>query len=325
MPTNLLIAFFGMLGVLVAASAFTPLAAGPDRRLAWRPGRGRQSLSQVDEIDPSRRTLPDAQRPLAVVAGRPLLERLLGRPLRDGAQALATLGAASPEEARQRADRVAVNLRKSGYRYPSVGDFYAQKLLGAILLFFLGLAVMVVAYASGLFPLPFALGLLGLFLPDQAVKSQTKKRRELMTTEMAFSLDRIALMLEGGTGLMEALAQLTRSPGGLLAAELRRVMADMDLGRQPREALEAMLDRSPDLDELTRFSSRLLLSIEEGRSIAQPLRLQAELMRSQIENEMLSRGLSATLMVTGVTGAFALPALAIIVVAPVMTMAWSIL
>jgi hypothetical protein len=86
-----------------------------------------------------------------------------------------------------------------------------------------------------------------------------------------------------------------------------------------------MLDRSPDLDELTRFSSRLLLSIEEGRSIAQPLRLQAELMRSQIENEMLSRGLSATLMVTGVTGAFALPALAIIVVAPVMTMAWSIL
>ena len=142
--------------------------------------------------------------------------------------------------------------------------------------------------AACLVLIPLALGLLGLFLPDREVKRQIKTREEHMVTEMAFSLDRIALMMEGGAGLMDALMQLTRSPGGLFAAEIRRVMADMDLGRKPREALQAMLDRSPDFDDLHKFTNRLLLSIEEGRSIAGPLRLQADMMRSRIENEMLT-------------------------------------
>ena len=315
MQTNLMIAFIGALGVLIAASAFSPLIG----RLARR----RHDLSQVDEIDPSRRILKEDE--LALFAGRPLLERLFARPVRSGAKALINLGASSPEEARKRADKIAIDLRKSGYRYPSVGDFYASKILGAILFFFMGLIAILLMDVTGLFFLPLALGLLGLFLPDREVKRQIKKREEYMITEMAFSLDRIALMMEGGAGLMDALMQLTRSPGGLFAAEIRRVMADMDLGRRPREALQAMLDRSPDFDDLHKFTNRLLLSVEEGRSIAGPLRLQADMMRSRIENEMLTRGLNATLVVTGITGAFALPALAIIIVVPVMTMAWNIL
>ena len=315
MQTNLMIAFIGALGVLIAASAFNPLLG----RLARR----RYDLSQVDEIDPSRRVLREDQ--LALFSGRPLLERLFARPVKSGAAALINLGASSPDEARRRADKIAIDLRKSGYRYPSVGDFYGSKILGAVLFFFMGLVATVLMDVTGLFLLPLALGLLGLFLPDREVKNQIRKRKEQMVTEMAFSLDRIALMMEGGTGLMDALLQLTRSPGGLFAAEIRKVLADIDLGRKPREALQAMLDRAPDFDDLHKFTNRLLLSIEEGRSIAGPLRLQADMMRSQIENEMLTRGLNSTLMVTGVTGAFALPALAIIIVVPVMTMAWNIL
>ena len=323
MQTNLLIAFIGALGVLIAASAFSPLADRLARTGMSRLLGSRHDLGQVDEIDPSRRILKEDE--LALFAGRPLLERLFARPVRSGAKALINLGASSPEEARKRADKIAIDLRKSGHRYPSVGDFYASKILGAILFFFMGLIAILLMDLPGLFVIPLALGLLGLFLPDREVKRQIKTREEHMVTEMAFSLDRIALMMEGGAGLMDALMQLTRSPGGLFAAEIRRVMADMDLGRKPREALQAMLDRSPDFDDLHKFTNRLLLSIEEGRSIAGPLRLQADMMRSRIENEMLTRGLNATLIVTGITGAFALPALAIIIVVPVMTMAWNIL
>lgn len=210
----------------------------------------------------------------------------------------------------------AKEIRKAGYPFPSVGDFYALKAFLAISFFFVGIGINLLLGAPTCLLPPLLLGLLGLFLPDIKLSRSMRRRRELLRTEMAFSLDRMALLAEAGLAIQVIFREISASPGGLFTRSLGRVIEDMDLGEHPREAFKKMKERLPDCDELDKFIDRVLSSIERGAPIAQSLKALGETMRTKINSEAMRRGMRTTLLISTVGVVFILTSLMIVAIFP---------
>jgi len=124
-------------------------------------------------------------------------------------------------------------LRRSGWRYGSVGDYYGSKIATAVTFFvagamcglLLGLSASVITVIAG------AVGLWGLFLPDLELRATVRERREALYREMAWTLDRVALVMRTGEALEPALQRVAGEPfawlsggsGGLFTALLRDI------------------------------------------------------------------------------------------------------
>lgn len=296
--TNLIIALIGALGVgILVSGALYPLRRRLDRANQDVAGlEGVDQLSEREELE----TIP----PLLDRAFGPIIQELVGFMDKDDRRA-----------------EILDKLRRSGWRYPSVGDFYAQKVMTAGLFFLGGAGAIVVIGNPGLFFLPFLFGALGLFIPNREVNQALKKRREALYHDMAFSLDRLALLVRSGLAFQQALVELTKSPGGgILLTSLRGAVTQVMLGTPLHEALDDMRDSLPREPELDKFVERS----RQGGSIADALTAQAELMRRRVEADLLAKGLRSTMVITTVGGAFMLPAMALLVVGPPMMMAFKI-
>ena len=301
MSDNLVIALIGALGVGLALSG---LLYPVRRKLAQ--GQSTAGLNGVGRLS-------GADDDLHVLEDRPLLDRLLGPVLRD---AVAFLGR---DPARR--ERLEKRLRRSGWRYRSVGDFYAHKVLTAGIFFLGGAAVIAVAGNAGLFFVPLLLGALGLYVPDREVAATLKKRRQALYVEMAFTLDRLALLMQAGLAFPQALAELARSQGtGVFLTAIRSSVTRIQLGLPLPQALGEILDDLPEEPELEKFIQR---AQTRGR-VAEALMAQADLMRNRVEANLLAKGLRSTLVITTVGGAFILPALALLVVGPPIVLAMRI-
>jgi len=187
---NTVIALVGAFGFFLVFSCITSALVV---KLEFRP---RTPLSEIDRIDPSRRGQMER---VTLLEGRPLLDRLLTPFLTDSGRTLASLTGRALENEEDR-------LRRAGFPYKTVGDYYAAKVLGMIALFVLGaIFIAVVLQSPQMAFVPMVLGLVGLFLPDWQIRQETKKRASTLQMEMAFTLDRI--------GLAMAATRLADSPG----------------------------------------------------------------------------------------------------------------
>ena len=147
---------------------------------------------------------------------------------------------------------------------------------------------------------------------------------------MAFTLDRLALLMQAGLAFPQALAELTRSQGtGVFLSAVRSSVTRIQLGIPLPQALQEILDDLPEEPELEKFVQR---AQTRGR-VAEPLMAQADLMRNRVEANLLrnrveanllAKGLRSTLVITTVGGAFILPALALLVVGPPIVLAMRI-
>jgi Flp pilus assembly protein TadB len=306
MSTNLLIAMVGALGVgLCVAGLLYPIweRVGREGKKAHAGLEGADRLAQADEVVDEIAALDEA----------PLLDRMIGPAVRD---LVAFLGR-DAEKRRQLTER----LRRSGWRYKSVGDYHANKVLTAALFFVGGAVAVVMIGEPGLFFVPLLLGALGLFIPDREVAEALKRRRKALYVEMAFTLDQLALLVEAGLAFQQALAEQAKARGpGIFTEALRSAVTRVKLGVPVGKSLLEMLDDLPEEGELDKFVQRVL----KGGPLADALRAQSDLMRNRVESELLAQGLRSTLIITTVGGAFILPALALLVVGPPIMMAMQI-
>ena len=121
-------------------------------------------------------------------------------------------------------------------------------------------------------------GVIGFFLPDLLLYNAGLKRQTRMQVELPDALDMLTICVEAGLGFDAALAQVARNTQGPLAAELTRVLQEMQIGKTRTEALRALLDRTT-VPELRAFVSALVQASELGIPVAQVLRSQAAEMR----------------------------------------------
>jgi len=123
--------------------------------------------------------------------------------------------------------------------------------------------------------------LLGAILPQAAVRDRIARRRAQTLRHLAFLLELIALLVEGGLHLPAAIAQaVERGPAGALRDEFERALRDVKAGKPRHEALRQIAERL----ELPAVSSMVAIlrgAERQGADLAPTLRAQAEQRRTE--------------------------------------------
>ncbi len=286
---TLLLAILGGLGVLLIWTGVTyPFVAqvqGSRRRVQLRPEENeRMQLS-------------------------PLLDRALGPLLESASHTLAVL--------MRREDKDREMITAAGYpsRYRTVYNFYAWKVFIALTLFLVGLfnAVLI---GPGFLPIALGMGVLGLYLPDFHLRQLVQKRREMVRTEMAFVLHRLAIQVAAGQALPQALEQIALKPGGPFIQELRQVSTDISTGHTLGESLDALAVRAAGIDEVRRFVDLLQRAQKLGSPIAEALTSMGRILQDRLQQDIEARGMAASVQMVLPVGCLILPAIGIVVMGP---------
>ncbi|MCC7362047.1 MAG: type II secretion system F family protein [Anaerolineales bacterium] len=221
--------------------------------------------------------------------------------------------------------RLEDRLRRSGWRYGSVGDYYGSKIATAVTFFVAGaMSCLLLGFpAPGLTLIAAALGAWGLFLPDLELRGTLRERREALYREMAWTLDRVALVMGTGEALESALHRvagdtfgwLSGGAGGLFTALLRDIAAGLATQRHDVAALLADVRRGlpEDIPELDEFLQAVQLNLEKRQPIVEPLRALARTMRDRLNNRVEELAQKAELKVVALTSGVIVPALLVVV------------
>jgi tight adherence protein C len=118
----------------------------------------------------------------------------------------------------------------------------------------------------------------GFGLPDLLLYNTGTKRQDEIRKELPDSLDMLTVCVEAGLGFDAAVSRVGHHTGGPLAAELQRMLHEMQLGKSRVEALRALSDRTT-VAELRAFTSALVQASELGIPTGRVLREQASEMR----------------------------------------------
>jgi tight adherence protein C len=111
---------------------------------------------------------------------------------------------------------------------------------------------------------------------------RAEKRLERIRGRLPYSIDLMALMLEAGATFEESISVIVRDErGSPLADELSIVLAEVEMGKPRREALEGLRDRVPDPE-----IAEMVLSVVKGEALGTPI---AEIFRNQAHQMLLKR------------------------------------
>ncbi len=215
------------------------------------------------------------------------------------------------------AARLEDRLRRSGWRYSSVGDYYGSKIATSVAFFVGG------AFGSLLLGLPApvliviaaGLGAWGLFLPDLELGHTIRDRRDALYREMAWTLDRLALVMKTGEALQPALQDIATGGGGLFTALLRDLSEGLAANRHDLPAFLAELRQSvpEDVPELDEFLQAVQLNKHKNQGIVDQMRALGRTMRDRLNNRLDETAQKAELKVVALTSGVIVPALLVVV------------
>jgi Flp pilus assembly protein TadB len=216
-------------------------------------------------------------------------------------------------------------LRRTGWPYTSLGDYYGSKVALAVAYFGAGVFCGVLMQLSPLWiaVLAAGLGLLGLFRPDGQVNTILKERRESIFREMAWTVERIAAVMKTGEALEPALNRLTNEDyswvaggsGGLFIALLRDIAAGLSTRRSDVEDMLNDLRRNlPDnMPELEEFLQVVQINIQKRQPVVEQLRTLGRTMRDQLNNRIDEVAQKAELKVVAITSGVIVPSMLFVV------------
>lgn len=122
------------------------------------------------------------------------------------------------------------------------------------------------------------MGFLGFFLPFYMIRSRAKARQNAIIKSLADAFDLITTCVEAGLGLDAALARVAEKVPGPFAAELKRALRDVALGKARRDALKELGERTG-VPDLIQFTNAVIQAEAMGSSVGTVLRVQAEQLR----------------------------------------------
>jgi tight adherence protein C len=121
--------------------------------------------------------------------------------------------------------------------------------------------------------------LLGLFLPDFYLKSEERKRKDLMLKSLPDVLDLLSVSVEAGLSFDAALQKVVDKTSGPLTDEFDKTLQELNLGKVRREALRDMAERTG-INEVSTFLGSIIQADQLGVSITNVLRLQSRQVRN---------------------------------------------
>jgi tight adherence protein C len=122
------------------------------------------------------------------------------------------------------------------------------------------------------------MGFLGFLLPVIWLGGKIRTRKRLIFRAMPNALDLIAVTVEAGLGFDQAVSEVCQKWQNDLTREFATFLAEVQLGRDRREALRGIIERTG-VPELNGFVSAIIQADELGTGIARTLTIQAEQVR----------------------------------------------
>ena len=149
-----------------------------------------------------------------------------------------------------------------------------------------------------------------IWLRGRATRRQREIERALPDT-----LDLIVVSVEAGLGFEAALARIVDHTRGPLSDELRRVLADVNLGLSRREAMQTMAKRARTTG-VSSLVSAILQSERTGMGVGQVLRSQASHVRTLRRQRAEEAAMKAPLKMLFPLVFFIFPSLFVVVLGP---------
>ena len=181
-----------------------------------------------------------------------------------------------------------------------------------------GLSLAKVLPTTRALPAALVLFLAGMIGPSFWLDRRKAARQNTLRRGLPDALDVLIICLEGGLSLQAAIKRVAdelRAAHPVLGGELRIVDREIQLGRNPGEALNNLAQRT-DLDEVLSLSSVVGQSERFGASLVKSLRSHSDTMRVKRKQKAEEKAQKAATKILAPTLMFIFPAIFVILLAP---------
>ncbi len=164
------------------------------------------------------------------------------------------------------------------------------------------------------------IGVLGFFYPDIWIGGQIETRKKNITRNMPFIVDMLALSVEAGLDFVAAMSKvIEKAPPSALAEEFEIMIKEIKVGASRAEALRGLAWRV-DVLQVSSFTATLIAADSVGASIGPILKSLSNDMRVKRSSEVEKEGSKASTKILFPMMAFILPAVGLVIGAPVIIM-----
>lgn len=191
--------------------------------------------------------------------------------------------------------------------------FLNIRLITSILLFFMILYFVDWGYVLG----PIFISLYYIFLPNITIDRKIKKRKAKLESEAMYFFEILALSLESGNNLYNAIKVTSDNIDSEISQEFKKMMVDITYGKSFDEAITNMKERIPS-DTI----NNILLNIREsnmfGNSIIGTLNNQLDYLRESKILETKAYISKIPLKISVISVVFFIPLLLLLILGPVL-------
>ena len=158
---------------------------------------------------------------------------------------------------------------------------------------------------------------LGFVLPGFILGKLMTARQTIILNSLPDVIDLLTVSVEAGLGFDGALLKVVDKKPGPLAAEFEKVLQEIKVGRQKKDALKDMSQRIG-LQDLTTFIGAIIQADQFGVGIANVLRIQAEQIRQKRKQRAQEKAMKAPVKMLIPMVVFIFPTLFIVLLGPVL-------
>jgi tight adherence protein C len=202
----------------------------------------------------------------------------------------------------------------------SPDEFFAYKL--SLIVGFPIVYLLINKFLEMNYPVSYApiLGVIGFFYPDIWVNGQIEKRKKDVVKNMPFIVDMLALSVEAGLDFVAAMNKvIEKAPPSALSEEFEIMIKEIKIGASRAEALRSLAWRI-DVLQISSFTATLIAADSVGASIGPILKSLAGDMRQKRSSEVEKEGSKASTKILFPMMLFILPAVGLVILAPVAIM-----
>ena len=158
---------------------------------------------------------------------------------------------------------------------------------------------------------------LGFVLPGFVLGKILKARQKVILNSLADVIDLLTVSVEAGLGFDGALMKVVEKKPGPLASEFDKVLQEIKVGKQKRDALRDLAQRI-DIQDFTTFIGAVVQADQFGVAIANVLRIQAEQIREKRRQRARERAMKVPVKMLIPMVVFIFPTLFIVLLGPVV-------
>ncbi len=224
------------------------------------------------------------------------------------------------EKQKQQNEALGLQLRKAGI-HMSVSNYKFFKLAFTAVLTVISLGVALILYlaTNNVYMLFIAaVGMvIGVVGPTLFLSSRVRSHQGEIRSQLADTIDLMSVCMESGLSFDASLVKIAERMEGPLIDELMTVFRQIQLGKNRNDALKNLSDSS-DVKELKTFVSAVIQAGQLGIPITNVLQAQAEQLRMNKSEEIKEVASKVPTKMTIPTVLLILPAIILIILAPVM-------